>query len=311
MSSHSRRDLLAQRSELLQRTRAFFAQRNYLEIDAPLLVRGPTLDPNIDSFSLEDRSLFLSTSPEFQLKRLVAEGLPRLYSLGHVFRRGELGAHHNPEFMMLEWYRVGASWREIAEEVIALIADLSQGQRQDEWRWRSVQELFSQYAKIQLSGEESESELAAKIVAAGLRQAQSGRWEDLFFTVFLDVIEPTFMQQPTVVYDWPVQLASLARRRADNPAWVERFEIYAGGLELCNGFGELTSAAEQRQRFTADNRKRHARGQATQPIDEKFLACLDQLPEVSGVAVGFDRLCMLLLGVDRIADILPFGFEAL
>ncbi|MEO6953327.1 MAG: EF-P lysine aminoacylase EpmA [Polyangia bacterium] len=324
--------LLRARARLNRFLRDFFEQRGFLEIEAPILVPSPGLEVHLDAFSVDNGGAsqrYLITSPEYQMKRLVAGGLERAYSLGKVFRRGERGHHHNPEFTMLEWYAVGWSWDELATSVESLIAGaaevlcgraaLTSGTRvidlQLPWPRSSVRALFAEHAGVALDGDEDVRTLREKLSAH--RLPADGTWSDLFFTVFLDVIEPKLqaLDRPTLVHDWPRPLSALARARADDPRVVERFEAYipseSGLLELCNGFGELVDPVEQRRRCEADLRTRAELGLAAYPLDEKFLAALGDMPDASGVALGVDRLAMLLLGAHDISGVLPFAVEEL
>ena len=324
--------LLRARARLNRFVRDFFEERGFLEIEAPLLVPSPGLEVHLDAFLVENGGAsqrYLITSPEYQMKRLVAGGVERAYSLGKVFRRGERGHHHNPEFTMLEWYAVGWSWAELATSVESLIAGaaellcgraaLTTGARtvdlQLPWPRRTVRALFAEHAGMPLDGDEDLASLREKLSAH--RLPVDGTWADLFFTVFLDVIEPKLqaLERPTIVHDWPRPLSALARASAADPRVVERFEAYipsqSGLLELCNGFGELVDPVEQRARCEADLRMRSELGLPAYPLDEKFLGALGAMPDTSGVALGVDRLAMLLLGARDISDVLPFAVEEL
>jgi lysyl-tRNA synthetase class 2 len=322
---------LRARARLNQQLRHFFEEQGFLEIEAPIAVPSPGLEVHLDAFVVDNagaQQRYLITSPEYQLKRLVAGGIERCYSLGKVFRRGERGKHHNPEFTMLEWYATGWDWATLATSVERLVASCAVtllgeavvgiGDRTIDlsppWPRRSVRSLFAEIG-VSLDGDESTSALRDKL--AGHPLPKEGSWDDLFFTVFLDAIEPRLAaaSTPTIVHDWPVPLAALARRSPSDPRVAERFEAYvpiAGGvLELCNGFGELTDEAEQRARLEDDLRKRRERGLPAYPIDERFLAAVGQLPACAGVALGVDRLAMLLVGAGDIAEVLPFAADEL
>jgi lysyl-tRNA synthetase class 2 len=344
-----RLQLLTQRSRLLGRMRSFFAAREFLEIEAPLLVPSPGLELHLDAFAVpgglaaaDSSPAYLITSPEYQLKRLLCAGFQRIYSLGKVFRRGELGPHHNPEFTMLEWYRAGESWSAVADDVAALFAELATelhgnptlpptATRPREidlslpWPRLTVSQAMQRYAGVSLRGDEDLPALRAALQAAGHSAPERdsrGRllsWDDQFFPVFLDHVEPQLASappgqplRPVILHDWPLPLCALARRSPENPAVVERFEAYVAGLELCNGFGELCDADEQRRRLVADADERARRGLPVYPIDERFLAALGEgLPASGGVALGVDRLVMLLLGASHIRDVLAFSADEL
>jgi lysyl-tRNA synthetase class 2 len=311
---------LRRRARLNALIREFFTTRDFLEIDAPMLVRSPGMELHLDAFPVGE-GLYLNTSPEYQMKRLIAGGMTRIYSFGRVFRRGELGAQHNPEFTMLEFYRADVDWRVIADYVEVLVATLAREllgttrlgalELEPPWERLSMAEAMLKYATLELNGDESTEALREKIRAAGHRVPNGpARWDDLFFSVFLDAVEPALgKSRPTILYDWPRPLCALAREKPGDPRVVERFEAYLAGLELCNGFGELTDPIEQRRRFDEDLRERRARGLAEYPVDERFLAALADMPPSSGVALGVDRLAMLLFGAADIRDVLPFKFD--
>jgi lysyl-tRNA synthetase class 2 len=296
-------------------------------------VPSPGLELHLDAFEVGNApaaARYLITSPEYQMKRLLAGGLTRIYSLGKVFRRGEAGRWHNPEFTMLEWYRAprpgegpeAGSWQAVATDVEALVAGAAQAlggtaalgelTLAPPWERLTVREAFSRHAGFPVEGDEPVPALRAAARAAGHRVPDDGDWSDVFFTVFLDAIEPRLgRDRPVILYDWPRPLAALARQKPGDPRVVERFEVFAGGLELCNAFGELTDPVEQRARLEADLAERRRRGLPAYPVDERFLAALDGLPACGGVALGVDRLAMLLLQASHIRDVLPFSVDEL
>lgn len=313
---------LAERAKLNRTIRAFFDSQNFIEIEAPIIVPSPGLELHLDAFPVEDR--YLITSPEYQMKRLLAGGLDKIYSLGKVFRRKEAGAWHNPEFTMLEWYRGGADWTAVADDTERLVDECAHAfsvTRAGDcvlappWPRLTVAEACERFGRVRVYGDEETAALRDKVRAAGWRVApeqSGGDWSDVFFTFFLDAVEPQLGRaQPTLLYDWPRPLAALARARPDDARVVERFEVYAAGLELCNAFGELTDAAEQRRRLEHDRQERRRRGLPEYPIDEKFLAALDDMPPSAGNALGVDRLAMLLFGATHIRDVLAFADDEL
>jgi lysyl-tRNA synthetase class 2 len=301
---------LERRAAILRQIRSFFDSRGFVEIEAPILVPSPGLEVHLDAFGLADerKNRWLITSPEYQMKRLLAGGMARIYSLGKVFRRGERGPHHNPEFTMLEWYRGNAGWTEIADDFEALTAELGVI---DEWERMSVADATARWAGVRIDGDEDLPSLRKKIAAAGHPVPESGRWDDVFFQLFLDAVEPRLAEKPIILYDWPRPLKALAREKPGDPRVVERFEAYAHGLELCNAFGELTDPDEQRRRFDEDLAERRARGLPAYPIDERFLNAVGQMPPSAGIAVGVDRLVMLITGAREIQEVLPFADEEL
>lgn len=310
---------LAERARLNRVIRAFFESRNFIEIEAPVIVPSPGLELHLDAFAVENR--YLITSPEYQMKRLLAGGMERIYSLGKVFRRGEAGAQHNPEFTMLEWYRAHAGWQAVADDTEALVWDCARAfsvaragacALEPPWARLTVAEACERWGRVRIHGDEQVAALREKVRAAGWRVATDGDWSDVFFAFFLDAVEPHLGgAQPTLLYDWPRPLGALARARPADARVVERFEVYAAGLELCNAFGELTDGAEQRRRLEVDLAERRRRALPEYPIDEKFLAAVAAMPPSAGNALGVDRLAMLLFGVGHIRDVLAFADDEL
>lgn len=334
----ARRANLTVRGRILAAVRRFFEERGYAEVDTPALQVSPGLEPHLKAFAtvLHDprdggaRPRYLHTSPEFAMKKLLAGGMERIWQLAHVYRDGERSATHHPEFSMLEWYRAGASYRDLIDECEALLRQVQaaagaaalrwQGSSADArlpWRRLSVAEAFEQYCGIDVLGtapdpaQPDAARLAAAVARIGIVPRPEDDWETLFFRIFLEHIEPNLgIGAPTIVYDYPISMAALSRRKPDEPRLAERFELYVCGLELANAFGELTDAAEQRRRFAADQGRKQALYGETYPTDEDFLAALEHgLPECAGIALGFDRLVMLATGAEHIEDVLwaPVG----
>jgi lysyl-tRNA synthetase class 2 len=301
------RQALESRARLLADIRAFFAERGVIEVETPLISAAGNVDPNIESIATDD-GRYLRTSPEFMLKRLLAAGLRDVYELGRVFRAGEAGRHHNPEFTLLEWYRSELSYLELAQEVAELVRACGRG-RFDDWPLSMVpyRNLFREATGID-PWHSSEAELEACAVERGLRAGplDAQEWIDL---IMAEVIQPALPGETlTVVHDYPPEQAALARIRRGDPDVAERFELYLGQTELANGYQELTDAAEQMQRFERDSRRRALRGQAAVPIDRRLVEALRAgLPECSGVALGVDRLLMAILKLDRIDAVLAFS----
>ncbi|MFL9585044.1 EF-P lysine aminoacylase EpmA [Stenotrophomonas sp. AB1(2024)] len=307
---------LRQRAALNALIRAFFAERDVLEVETPILSEAGNTEPNIDSFHTRfsghvdagSAQRWLRTSPEFPLKRLLAAGVGDCYELGRVFRNGEAGGRHNPEFTMLEWYRVGWDHHRLIEETVALVrAALAQVGREATLQvldYRSLYQLHAGLDPFDASLEALQAPLAdVRIDADGLTRDD---WLDLLMT---HCIQPTFGDdQMTVVHDWPASQAALARVRPGRPPLAERFELYLGAVELANGYHELNDADEQRARFVRDHAVRQARGAVLPPLDERLLDALPALPDCAGVAVGVDRLLMAMNRTGRIADVLAFDF---
>jgi lysyl-tRNA synthetase class 2 len=257
------------------------------------------------------------------MKRLLAEGFPRIFQLARVFRNGEISGTHNPEFTMLELYRAHTDYRGIMEDLeqtVAACARAVTGGTRVTWGAHTldlappferltVEAAFRMRAGIDLAACGGDAgRLREAVVASGLDGGQAGdTFDDLFFRVFLERIEPSLgLQRPTFLVDWPAAMAALSRLKADDPRFAERFELYAGGLELANGFSELTDAVEQRRRLVEEQGLRARLGRPVYPLDERFLSALPRMPEAGGVALGLDRLLMLLVGASKIEEVLLF-----
>jgi elongation factor P--(R)-beta-lysine ligase len=312
-----RRPALEARARVLSAVRRWFESEGFLEVDTPARVRAPGQEVHLDAVASEER--WLVTSPEYAMKRLCGAGYQRIVSIGKCWRAGERGPHHEPEFTMIEWYRAHEPLERIAgdcEALVRIAAAAAPPSSQSPlpgqpfaapFRRTTVRELLRVHAGVNLVGDESAAALAAKARAAGIDAGRAAAWDDVFFQIWLDRVEPRLAEGgPTFVFDWPAPLGALARRRDDDSRFVERFELYAAGLELANAFGELTDPGEQRVRFEAETTERRARGKVTYPIDEALLAALGRMPPTAGVALGFDRLLMLILGVPTIAGVMAF-----
>jgi len=311
------------RAELLARTRAFFAARGVLEVETPALSAAAITDPHLASFGtlytgpgpLDGRTLYLHTSPEFPMKRLLAAGSGCIYQLARVFRDGEAGSRHNPEFTLLEWYRVGFDHHRLMDEVADLVAELLAGKLTlvERAERLSYGEIFQRYLALN-PHRATVAELAVCAersnvpIPAGMPADDPDPWLDLLLT---HRIEPRLgAGRLTFVYDYPASQAALARLRPGDPPIGERFELYVDGVELANGFHELGDAAEQRRRFERENAARRASGLPVMPVDEHLLAALEAgLPDCAGVALGFDRLAMLAAGKNSLAEVLAFPLD--
>jgi lysyl-tRNA synthetase class 2 len=306
------------RAALYARIRAFFAERDVLEVETPVLSRAGNTEPNIASFSLEfsgrtdgaPRTRWLRTSPEFALKRLLAAGIGDCYELGRVFRDGEAGGRHNPEFTMLEWYRIG--WdhqRLIGESADVVNAALALVGRQATLQRIAFRDLYWQRLGIDPLTADS-AILHAALGDVEIDPEGLGRddWLDLLMT---HKLQPVFDRDRLMaVYDYPASQCALARIRAGDVPVAERFELYLGPLELANGYHELGDADEQRMRFERDLGVRGQRGVAAPPVDEHLLSALRAgLPDCAGVALGVDRLLMAMAGSEGIAATLAFPFQ--
>jgi len=306
------------RARLYALIRAFFAERRVLEVETPVLSAAGNTEPNIEGFSTlfsghvdaGARERWLRTSPEYALKRLLAAGVGDCYELGRVFRNGEAGGRHNPEFSMLEWYRVGWDHRRLMHETVELVeAALAMQGRHAEVRITPYRQLFIDELGID-SVHAPLEELRAPLAGFGIDPEGLTRddWLDLLMTHRL---QPAFPHDAiTVIHDYPASQCALARIRPGEPPRAERFELYLGPFELANGYHELNDAAEQRARFERDNARRRERGQRELPLDENLLAVLDGMPDCAGVALGIERLLMCLMRTGAIADVLAFPFAA-
>jgi len=302
--------------------RGFFDARGYTEVETPYAVRTPGEEVHLRTFRTERvaptgerEDLFLHTSPEFAMKRLLARGSGPIFQLARVWRNEEGSDHHTHEFTMLEWYRPGAGMAGLMDETEALLratlpavvtcrgvtTDLSQFDR------LTMAEAFDRYVGADLLGTADDAQALADQAGTRLRDGES--WEDLFFRLLLERIEPVIGQRhPTFLTHWPAAQAALARRDPGDPRVALRFELYVCGLELANAFEELTDPAEQRARFVEDRARRHALyGGPDWPMDEDFLSALATMPSCAGIALGFDRLAMLAAGVSDIRDVLWMG----
>jgi lysyl-tRNA synthetase class 2 len=327
-----KRARLLARERIVAAIRGFFAERGFAEVDTPALQVSPGLEPHLQAFAtaLDEpgegpRPRFLHTSPEFAMKKLLVAGVPRLFQLAHCFRNAERSRTHHPEFTMLEWYRAGADYRDLMADCEDLLAAAGtaagawqftwQGRSADprgRWSYLSVAEAFERFCGIDLLATAPDPEAPSLALLAdaarplGIAPHAGDGWDDLFFRLFLERIEPHLgIGAPTILYDYPVSMAALARVKPDDPRLAERFELYVCGLELANAFGELTDAAAQRRRFLADQAVKRRRYGEAYPIDEDFLAALAHgMPESAGIALGVDRLVMLATGAGTIEEVL-------
>ena len=300
---------LKARAGLLRDIREFFSNRAVMEVETPLISKAGNTDPEIQSIKTDD-DRYLRTSPEFALKRLLAAGNGDIYELGRVFRAGESGRSHNPEFTMLEWYRTGFSYHHLMDEVAELVRHCAHGLF-DRWPQQklSYQELFLHYVDID-PFDANEQLLSARAKGHGIDDIDLDRkqWLDLLISM---VIQPALPEKClTFVYDFPVEQAALASIRQGSPPLAERFELFLGRTELANGYQELTDPDEQRQRFNSDNRQRRQRGLDCCEIDNHLLDAIEHgLPECAGVALGVDRLLMAICGADSINEVTAFPFS--
>jgi lysyl-tRNA synthetase class 2 len=324
-----KRGNLRVRAAMVAAIRDWFAGDNFIEVETPALGLAPPPEPQLLPFAtalrepgdVALRPMYLHTSPELAMKKLLVAGLERIWQLARVFRNAERSATHHPEFTMLEWYRAGADYNELMVDCEGLLRAARVAARVKTFHWNgrssdpdvaferlSVAEAFSGLGIDILATAPNPAQPSLELLAAAARplniQPRPGdRWDDLFFRIFLERIEPGLgVGRPTLLYDYPISMAALARPSPADPRVAERVELYVCGLELANGFGELTDAVEQRRRLLRDAGLRQEGGGA---IDDDFVAALEQgMPPAAGMALGFDRLVMLATGAGRIEDVL-------
>lgn len=329
---HARRrpNLLA-RARILAAVRRFFDDRGFVEVETPALQVSPGLEPHLNAFETALAEpfrdgpvapVYLHTSPEFAMKKLLAAGEEKIFQIARCYRNEERSPTHHPEFTMLEWYRLGAGYRDLwadCEELLVAAAEAAgvarfarAGKTADPragWTRIGVCEAFEEHAGIDLAATVDESPDPSRLIEAaraiGVWTGPKDRWEDVFFRIFLAEVEPRLgVGAPAILYDYPASMAALARLGPDR-RFAERFEVFVCGLELANGYGELTDPVEQRARFEADRALRTELRGSAYPVDEDFLAALESgLPDCAGIALGIDRLVMLATGAARIEDVL-------
>ncbi|MEZ4359893.1 MAG: EF-P lysine aminoacylase EpmA [Kofleriaceae bacterium] len=317
---------LEARARALATLRRYFHEQAFLEVETPLWVRSPGLEIALDPVPADGG--WLITSPEFQMKRLLAAGLDRIFQVCRCFRNEEDGAQHQREFSMVEWYRAWEDLDAIAadvEQLVAAVCPVLEGRPVARWGGRAVDvtppwprmtvaEAFQRFAGFEVVGDEPAAELARRARAAGVDLGDAEQWDDVFYTAFVERVDPALaaLERPLLLTDWPLPLAALARQRADGAPVVERFEAYIAGVELANAFGELTDPRIQAARFSEELDARRTRGKAVYPADQRLLAALEEgLPPCAGVALGFDRLVMLATGARHIREVVAFTQDEL
>ena len=326
-----RRPALMARGRIKAALRRWFEARDFIEVEAALLQRSPGNETHLHGFRTvfvddggAEHPYYLHTSPEFAAKKLLAAGERRIFDFARVFRNRERTALHHPEFTMLEWYRVGEPYEALMADCAELLAQAARAAGAASLRWRgsevdpfaeperlTLHEAFARHAGIDLmatiaaDGATDREALAGQARAAGIRLAEDDSWSDIFSRVLAEKVEPHLGRgRATILCEYPISEAALARPKPGDPRVAERFELFACGVELANAFGELTDPAEQRRRFEADMDEKERIYGERYPIDEDFLAALGAMPEASGIALGFDRLAMLCTDARRIEDVL-------
>ncbi len=321
---------LIRRGRIIQGIRRFFLEKGFVEIETPALVPSPGMEPHLAALEVlvagpegDRRKMYLHTSPEYYMKKLLARGWEKIFQISHVFRDGEFGDTHQVEFSMLEWYRTNADYREIMQDCEGLLGFLSrevlgatklsyQGKEIDlspPAERLSVSQAMQTYGKVDIEKNPDATTLLREAKSRGYRfdPDASYSFDDVFFKIFLEAVEPRLgTPKPTFLYHYPAARAALARLSPDNPAWAERFELYIAGLELANAFSELVDPVEQRRRFESEQRQRAPMGKPIYPIDEELLQALSAMPPSAGIALGVDRLVMLFCDATRMEDVVAF-----
>ncbi len=325
-----RRQRLLARARIKSAVRAWFEAQGFVEIEVGCLQASPGGETHLHAFKTEligadlsRRDMYLHTSPEFAMKKLLAAGEEKIFAFAPVFRNRERGALHAPEFTMLEWYRAGEPYEALFEDCAAILNLAAEATANTAWRYRDAEcdptaayecvtldQAFGEHASITLQDTYSgdgvnRDRLAALASDGGYAVRNDHSWSDIFSLVLTEAIEPKLgVGHPAILCEYPAQEAALARRKDGDPAVAERFELYVCGVELANGFGELIDPIEQRARFEAWMAEKQRRYGETTSIDEDFLAALAHMPPASGCALGFDRLVMLATGAERIDDVI-------
>ncbi len=286
---------------MVQAIRRFFIDQGYLEVETPQIIPAPAPEAHIDA--VRTNMGYLHTSPELCMKRMLAAGFPKIFQLTKCFRANERGTRHLSEFCLLEWYRAGIDYHDLMSECQELIQGLLQGpEKKKKTHYQGTEmDLRSPWPRITVS--QAFAAYASMTVEEALERA-------CFEEVMVLEIEPALISKgPVFIYDYPACFGALARLKPEDPGYAERFELYMAGLELANGFSELTDMREQRKRFENDRQKRRESGKNCYPMPNSFLECLPHMPEAAGIAVGVDRLAMILADRDQIDDVVAFTPE--
>ncbi len=294
---------LGLRAKLIQSIRQFFVQNDFLEVETPLRIPAPAPEEHIEAIPSDD--WFLQTSPELCMKRLLAADYTQIFQISKCFRVAERGNRHLPEFTMLEWYVAQFDYHQLMDQCEAMLITAFKDMEHDQdiiWQNRKIS-LASPWERINVA------DAFSKYAPISLQEALH---QDKFDEIMVEYIEPRLgIDRPTFIYDYPAKLAALAKIKKSDPTVAERFELYIGGLELANGFSELTNAREQRQRFDEASEARAQKKWAHYPMPEKFLNSLETIPPCAGIALGIDRLAMILSNADKIDDVVAFTPETL
>jgi len=298
-----RKENLIVRARIIQAIRSFFIDHDYIEIETPIRIPAPAPESHIDA--VESGDWFLQTSPELCMKMLLAAGFGRIFQICKCFRQAERGRWHLPEMTMLEWYRINSSYLDLMHECEILIDHIAR-------QINLKNTLTYQGAEIDLTPPWSRISVAEAFKSFTSMSMEVALENDRFDEIMVEAIEPNLRQsRPVFLYDYPASRGALARIKPQNGRYAERFELYIGGLEICNAFSELTDAVEQRRRFESERKHRKDLGKSVYPIPEKFLSTLGDLPESAGNALGIDRLVMLFADTHKIDEVVAFTPEEL
>lgn len=314
------KEIATKRNALTQKIRNFFNENDFTEVETPIMTPMPGMEPHLTPFETKFKkkhqpatTLYLNTSPEIQMKKLLAAGFGNIYNITKVFRNGEIGgSRHNPEFTMLEWYRTDADYTDIMKDCENLIHKIAP-KFTPPFERLQVHEAFIKYCDIDLLKNKDEKTFRKTAESHGHSTEACNDWDDIFFKIFLNDIEPKLgFQKPTILYDYPASQAALAKKSSKNPFWAERFELYIDGLELANAYSELIDAKEQRERLIEEQNIRKKLKKTIFDIDEEFLASLESIQKpTAGIALGLDRLLMILLNIKSIEELLLFPLTKL
>lgn len=329
------RERMIARGRLIEGIRNFFKSEKFLEVDTPLMVRLPGMEPHLSPFKTKlidqagsQTDMYLITSPEYAMKKILVGGAEKIFQICKSFRNKETDSElHNPEFTLLEWYRAYASYLEIMEDTEKLVEYLAVGESGGAeinfkgskvdvsvpWPRKRVKDLFKEYAGIEFTEFEDEDRFRAAVIKKGYEANENTLYEDLFYMVFLNEIEPKLgFGRPVIVHEYPAQMAALSKRCADDSRYAERFEVYIAGVELCNGYTELNDPAEQSARLEAERGQRISAGADDYAVDQSFVGALEfGMPPSGGNALGVERLMMLITDTADIKEMMFFPLRDL
>jgi len=329
----NRRNNLLRRGKIIQGIRQYFLREGFVEVETPCLVSSPGMEPHLVALEVAitrpdgaKRKMYLHTSPEYYMKKLLAQGWDRIFQICRVFRDEEFGATHEVEFTMLEWYRAHADYRKIMEDCEGLLHFLSLevlGKTEVSYQGKiinlsppaerlSVSRAMEIYGGVDIEENSDGASLLAAAKSRGYRfeRGEVYSFDEVFFKVFLEEVEPHLgNSKATFLHDYPASMAALARLKPENSLWAERFELYIAGLEMANAFSELIDPVEQKRRFESEQKLRAELQKPLYPIDEELLEALSHMPPSAGIALGVDRLVMLFCDAARIQEVMAFPIQ--